>query len=137
VDPPDFSFEGREKEERMDADTIRDLFANFGPVDIRRMFGGVGVFVDGLMIAIVTRDDVVYLKADNQTVPAFEQEGLRPFSYSTRTGTHTLTSYWRIPDRLYDEPEELACWARDAHAAALRKTLVNRPRAPKRRKEMR
>ena len=40
----------------MDADTIRDLFANFGPVDIRRMFGGVGVFVDGIMIAIVTRD---------------------------------------------------------------------------------
>jgi DNA transformation protein len=105
----------------MDADTIRDLFGDFGPVDIRRMFGGVGVFVDGLMIAIVTRGDVIYLKADADTIPSFETEGLAPFSYATKNGEHKLTSYWRMPDRLYDDPEELARWARDAHAAALRK----------------
>ena len=105
----------------MDADTIRDLFGDFGPVDIRRMFGGVGVFVDGLMIAIVTRGDAIYLKADSETIPSFEKEGLAPFSYATRNGEHTLTSYWRMPDRLYDDPEELARWARDAHAVALRK----------------
>jgi DNA transformation protein len=105
----------------VDADTIRDLFGDFGPVDIRRMFGGVGVFVDGLMIAIVTRGDAIYLKADAETIPSFEKEELAPFSYATKNGEHTLTSYWRMPDRLYDDPEELAQWARDAHAVALRK----------------
>jgi DNA transformation protein len=88
------------------------------------MFGGIGVFADGLMIALITSDDVVYLKADDQTVPAFEQEGLKPFSYPTKTGEHTLTSYWRMPDRLYDDTEELARWARDAHAVALRKAAA-------------
>ena len=108
----------------MDAETIRDLFGDFGPVDIRRMFGGIGVFADGLMIALVTSDDVFYLKADDATIPAFEQEGLGPFSYATKNGEHTLTSYWRMPDRLYDDPEELARWARDAHAVALRKAAT-------------
>jgi DNA transformation protein and related proteins len=103
----------------MDADVIRDLFRDFGPVDIRRMFGGAGVFVDSLMIALIARD-VIYLKADSETIPAFEAEGLDTFRYATRNGEHTLTSYWRMPERLYDEPDELARWARDAHAAALR-----------------
>jgi DNA transformation protein and related proteins len=107
----------------MDAETIGELFREFGPVDVRRMFGGVGVFVEGLMIAIVTREDAVYLKADDTTIPAFEQEALKPFSYPTKAGKHTLTSYWRMPDRLYDDPEELARWARTAHAAAQRKAL--------------
>ena len=98
----------------MDAENLRDLFRDFGPVDIRRMFGGVGVFVDGLMIAIVTREDAVYLKADDETIPAFEREELGPFTYATKNGEHTLTSYWRMPDRLYDDPEELARWAGDA-----------------------
>jgi DNA transformation protein and related proteins len=117
----------------MDAETLRDLFRDFGPVDVRRMFGGVGVFVDGLMIALVTSDDAIYLKADGETVPAFEKEGLNPFSYATKNGEHTLTSYWRMPERLYDDPEELARWARDAHAVALRKAAAKpRPRPAKR-----
>ena len=103
----------------MDADTIRELFAEFGPVDVRRMFGGAGVFVEGRMIALVSRE-MIYLKADAETIPDFEQEGLSAFSYSTKNGEHKLTSYWRMPDRLYDDPEELAQWARRAHAVAVR-----------------
>ena len=103
----------------MDAEAIRELFAEFSPVSVRRMFGGAGVFVDERMIALVSRD-VIYLKADAETIPSFEREGLAPFSYSTKNGEHKLTSYWRIPDRLYDDPEELAEWAKAAHAAALR-----------------
>ena len=53
------------------------------------MFGGQGIFVDGLMIALIARD-VIYLKADAETIPAFEQEGLAPFSYATKNGEHTL-----------------------------------------------
>ena len=103
----------------MDADGLRELFREFGPVDVRRMFGGLGIFVDGLMIALVARGEV-YLKADTGTIPAFEREGQRPFSYATKNGEHVLTSYWRMPEALYDDPEELARWARDAHAVALR-----------------
>jgi len=103
----------------VDAATIQELFAEFGPVSVRRMFGGAGVFVDGRMIGLVSRD-AIYLKADAETIPAFEQEGLAPFSYATKNGEHKLTSYWRMPERLYDDPEELARWARAAHEAALR-----------------
>ena len=103
----------------MDPDVVRDLFAEFGPIEVRRMFGGAGVFVDGLMIALIARD-VIHLKADGETIPAFEREGLGPFTYATKNGEHTLTSYWRMPERLYDDPEELARWARAAHAVARR-----------------
>ena len=109
----------------MDAETIKELFAEFGAVSVRRMFGGQGIFVDGMMFALVARD-VIYLKADTETIPAFEQEGLAPFSYATRNGEHTLTSYWRMPDRLYDDTEELARWARAAHAVAQRKAARTR-----------
>ena len=123
----------------MDADAIRDLFAGFGPVDVRRMFGGVGVFADGRMMALVSRD-VIYLKADSATIPQFEREGQAPFSYATKNGEHKLTSYWRMPERLYDDPDELARWARDAHAVALRAAMratSTRPRAVKRAKRKR
>ena len=107
----------------MDAEAIIELFQEFGPVSVRRMFGGAGIFVDGRMIGLVSRD-VIYLKADTETIPAFEQEGLAPFSYATKDGERKLTSYWRMPDRLYDDTEELARWARGAHWAALRKAAT-------------
>jgi DNA transformation protein and related proteins len=113
----------------MDAETIRELFAVFGPVDVLRMFGGAGVFVEGRMIALVSRE-VIYLKADGETIPDFEREGLSPFSYATKDGERKLTSYWRMPDRLYDDAEELAQWARIARAVAMR--AAARKEKPKR-----
>ena len=98
---------------------LTELFSGFGPIAVRRMFSGAGVFADGLMIALVV-DSVVYLKADDSFVPLFEREGQTPFSYKTRDGKRTLNSYWRMPERLYDEPDELAEWARLALAAARR-----------------
>ena len=115
----------------MDAESIHELFSEFGPVDVRRMFGGQGVFVDGRMIALVARD-VIHLKADAETIPDFEREGLGPFSYATKDGEHKLTSYWRMPERLYDDPEELARWARRAHAAAMRAALERKSRRKRR-----
>ncbi len=103
----------------MDAETIRELFAEFGPVSVRRMFGGVGIFVEDRMIGLVSRE-IIYLKADAATIPEFERESMAPFGYSTKNGERKLTSYWRMPDRLYDDPEDLANWARAAHAVALR-----------------
>ena len=115
---------------------LTELFSGFGPIAVRRMFSGAGVFADGLMIALVV-DGVIYLKADDSFVPLFEREGQTPFSYTTRDGKRTLDSYWRMPERLYDEPDELAEWARLALAAARRATsrggkIRNRAKSAKR-----
>ena len=66
-----------------DSERIAELFSAYGPVEVRRMFGGAGVFADGLMIALSV-DGVLFLKADGATIPEFEREGLRPFSYQTK-----------------------------------------------------
>jgi DNA transformation protein len=115
----------------VDAEAIGELFREFGPVSVRRMFGGAGIFVDGLMIGLVS-DGVIYLKADGATIPEFEREGQAPFTYATKNGAHTLTSYWRMPERLYDDADELARWARDAHAVALRATAKPKKKPAKR-----
>jgi DNA transformation protein len=105
-----------------DIERIAELFAGYGPVNIRRMFSGAGVFADGLMIALVV-DGVVFFKADDRTIPDFERESQSPFQYRSRDGARTLHSYWRMPERLYDEPDELAAWAKRAAACARRAEL--------------
>ncbi|AXK83910.1 competence protein TfoX [Pseudolabrys taiwanensis] len=86
------------------------------------MFGGAGLWADDVMFALITRD-VIYLKADDESIAAFEAEACTPFSYTTKNGRHTLTSYWRLPERLYDDPEELAVWARRALGVARAKAV--------------
>jgi DNA transformation protein len=116
-----------ERERRMDRDFLIDLFADFGPVTIRRMFSGFGISADGINFALALRGGL-YLRADEQTVARFEAEGSRPFSYQTRAKTVTVGSYWQLPERLYDDPEELTDWARAALAAAQRAALRKRPK---------
>jgi DNA transformation protein len=108
-----------------DPDYIAELFSQFGPVTVRRMFSGAGIFADGLMIALVV-DGVIFLKADAEIVPRFESEELPAFSYKTKQGRRTLMSYWRMPERLYDDPDELADWARRSMAAARRSSAPRR-----------
>jgi DNA transformation protein and related proteins len=103
----------------LDESYIAELFAAFGRVVVRRMFSGAGIYADGVMFALMT-GDVIYLKADAQTIPAFEQEGLKPFTYAAKGRKPVSTSYWRMPHRLYDDPDELARWAREAVMAAQR-----------------
>jgi DNA transformation protein and related proteins len=106
-------------------DDIRELFREFGPVEVRRLFGGAGIFADGLMLALVS-DGLIYLKTDEPNAPAFEREQLEPFTYATSKGRRGVMSYRRMPDRLCDDPDELAAWARDALAAARRSGTGNR-----------
>jgi DNA transformation protein len=96
---------------------LKDLLGGLGPISVRRMFGGAGVYCDGVMFALVL-DDTLYFKADDRNRPDFEAEGLAPFSYATKDGRNTIMSYWRCPDRLFDDPEEMAAWAGKALAAA-------------------
>src|ERR1700760_4300892 len=111
----------------MDRDFLIDLFSDFGPVTIRRMFSGFGISADGTNFALALRGGL-YFRADEQTIPRFESEGSEPFQYRTRTKTVTVASYWQLPARLYDEPEELTLWARAALAAAERAALKKRPK---------
>jgi DNA transformation protein len=101
-----------------DPEQLKELFSAFGPVLIRRMFGGAGIFADGLMIALVS-DGEIFLKADQQTIPTLEAEGSRPFTYGAKN-RRVVMSYWRLPDRLLDDPEELGNFARAALGAAHR-----------------
>jgi len=101
-------------------DHIRELFTSFGTVTVKRMFGGAGIYAEGRMFALV-HEGVIYLKADAQNAAAFEREDLPPFAYATKTGKRDLLSYRRMPERLYDDPEELAVWARASLAAARRR----------------
>jgi DNA transformation protein len=107
-------------------DDIRDLFAAFGPVAMRRMFGGAGIYADGIMFALL-HDDVIYLKVDADNSAAFERERCAPFTYATRGGKRGVMSYRRMPERLYDDAEELAAWARGALAAARRGCVQTKP----------
>jgi DNA transformation protein len=102
----------------MDASGITDLFSAFGPVSVRRMFGGVGIFRDGLMIGIGF-DGEVFLKTDDQSKDRFAEAGSTPFVYAAKGKTVAL-GYWRLPAYLYDDPTELADWARQAEAVARR-----------------
>ena len=110
----------------MDPEFINDLFAPFGPVTVRRMFGGAGIYREGLMFALVF-DGAIFLKVDDASIPDFEREGSRPFVYTRakspgKIGRASL-SYWRLPERLYDDPDQLAVWADRALAIAQRKKL--------------
>jgi DNA transformation protein len=98
----------------MDLEFIRDLFSQFRPVTTKRLFGGAGLWSEGLMFGLVF-DGAIFLKVDETSIPDFEREGSRPFVYTRakspgRVGRHSL-SYWRLPERLYDDPDELAVWA--------------------------
>jgi DNA transformation protein len=115
----------------VDSDFIAELFAPFGRVTVRRMFGGAGLFTEGLMFGLVF-DGAIFLRVDEASIPDFEREGSAPFVYTRarspgRVGRHSL-SYWRLPERLYDDPDELVSWARRALAIAERRKTSPRER---------
>lgn len=114
----------------MDRDFLIDLFAEFGPVALRRMFSGYGVVADDVNFALALRGALL-LKVDDTTRARFEAEGSKPFQYDARGKTVTVNSYWHLPERLYDEPEELALWAREAVEVAKR-AAAGKARAGKR-----
>ena len=114
----------------MDRDFLIDLFSDFGPVTIRPMFSGFGISADGINFALALRAGL-YFRADEDSIPRFEAEGSHPFQYQTRVKTVTVNSYWQLPARLFDDPEELTDWARAALAAAQRAALRKRPKARK------
>lgn len=108
----------------LDADRAEELFGVFGPVRLKRMFGGCGIYSGETVFALEIRD-VIYLKSDETTDALFEREGCEPFAYDRKDGRHVVTSYRRAPERLLEEPDEMAQWARRSLA------IVRASRKPK------
>jgi DNA transformation protein len=108
----------------MDPDHIRELFSQFRPVEVRRMFGGVGISTDGLTFAIAF-EGVIFFRADETSIADFKEEGATPFVYPYtkrpyRRRDPDKAPFWRMPERLYDDPEEAARWAERALEIARR-----------------
>lgn len=121
------------------AEFLCDALRPLGPVTAKRMFSGAGLFCDGLMFGLIF-GDALYLKADATSQPAFAAEGMTAFVYEAK-GRKVALGYWRAPERLLDETDDLVAWSRIALAVARQKAqakarggrAVKRPRkaAPK------
>lgn len=102
----------------MDRERIEELFAPFGRVAVKRMFGGHGIYADGMFFALEAGGEF-FLKADAQTTGLFEGAGSRPFVYRGKNKPVAM-SYWRLPDEALEEEGELRRWAGLALEAARR-----------------
>jgi len=97
---------------------LLELLAPLGSVSARRMFGGVGLFQNGMMFGLIARGEL-FLKVGDTNRAMYEAAGEAPFSYPTKHGSHTISSYWRCPPDLFDDSETLQTWARQAVEAAV------------------
>ena len=104
----------------MDNERIEELFEGLGPVSIRKLFGGKGIYFDGVIVAIVLRGELL-LKADEQSAPDFEAAGCKQWTYTgTRHGKLVAMPYWSIPDSSFDDHDEMRVWASRAYEAGRR-----------------
>jgi len=106
---------------------VRELFAGLGPVQIKRMFGGAGGYVDGVMFLLLA-DDAIYLKTDDALKTELRAAGCGPFIWEPqsgpRAGEKIDLSYWRLPDSALDDPDEALVWGRKALAVAKAKAAA-------------
>ena len=100
------------------AEFVLDLLAPVGGVSARRMFGGVGLFRNGVMFALID-DDTLYMKVDDHNRTGYQAAGMGPFTYR-REGREVALSYYEAPPELFDDADLLCDWARSAHQAAVR-----------------
>ncbi len=105
---------------------LHEVFAQFGTIQTRRMFGGYGIYHQSLMFGLVI-DDTLYLKADALSSPAFEQLGLAPFEYD-RHGKIIKMSYYQAPEEIFEDFEQANVWAKRGYEAAVRS---NQPKKTK------
>jgi DNA transformation protein len=118
------------------AEFLREQLVPLGPVTMRRMFGKTGVFCDGVMLGMVT-DNTLYFRVDDGNREVFkEAAALPPLNYQKQGSTIDL-AFWRAPERLFDEPDELVTWARAALAAAHRVAATRERTAPARKSRSR
>lgn len=108
---------------------LHDQLALFGPIGIRRMFGGAGIFRDGLMFGLVV-DETLYLKAGDANRGDFERAGMKPFTYMRKSKPASL-GYYEVPADVLEDPQDMRDWAEKAFAVAL---AAARARPPNKRR---
>jgi DNA transformation protein len=110
---------------------LADLFSIVPHTNIKKMFGGAGVFRHGLMYALDLGDGKIALKADAETIPDFEAEGCEAWYYEDKRGGKKSMNYWYMPERLADDEDELLEWSMKAFEVAVR---ADQKKPPKQRK---
>ncbi|HEY7752655.1 MAG TPA: TfoX/Sxy family protein [Steroidobacteraceae bacterium] len=120
-------------------DFVLEQLAPAGRVSARRMFGGVGLYLEGLFFALID-DDTLYFKTDGSNRPRFQAAGSRPFCPYPDRPEYQM-GYWQVPAEVLEEADELKVWAREALAVALqsksprkpgrKRAAAARPRKPK------
>lgn len=102
----------------MENAAIEEMFETLGPISIRRMFGGKGIYCEGVILAVEV-DGEILLKGDAETAAELEGAGARQWAYDGK-GKPVKMPYWSIPESAYDDPDEMARWVKLAYSAALR-----------------
>ena len=102
---------------------VIELFERLGPVRIRRMFGGAGVYAGDVMFALID-DETIYLKTDDALKAELAAQGSVGWVYSRAPGKWEETSYWRLPETALDDAEEAVAWARKSLAVAQAKAAL-------------
>jgi DNA transformation protein and related proteins len=109
------------KEEKGFASYVTEMMQTMGPVIAKRMFGGHGIFLEGLMFGLIA-DHVLYLKADKETQKDFNAKGLEAFEYYKKDKAYKM-SYYQAPEETLEDSEEMKRWANKAYDAAIRASL--------------
>jgi DNA transformation protein len=107
-----------------------ELFESLGAARAKGMFGGHGLYVDDVFIAVLA-DDVLYLKVDDTTKPQFEAAGRQAFIYEAGGGKKVSLGFWTAPEDAIESPALFRPWARLAMEAALRARNKKKPAAQK------
>lgn len=113
-------------------DYICDLFAGLGPVQVRRMFGGAGVYLEDACFALII-DDVIFMRSDEALGALYAEAGSEQWVYEHKKRGVVTMPYWRLPDAAQDDPDEAVAWARrslgPAQKAAAEKAAAKARRA--------
>ena len=113
-------------------DFIKDIFSPFGDISVRKMFGGAGVYCDGMFFAIIGDDDL-WLKVDDETRAEFEAAGLKPFEVEMNGKKGTM-SYYNAPEEIFDDEDALQHWAALAMGASRRAATSKKKKAAKKKR---
>jgi len=111
-------------------DHVIETLRAFGPVEVKSMFGGFGLYHRGTFFALIA-EDTLYVKADESTRGRFEARGLEPFRFTKKSGEVIATAYCEVPPEALESPAEMAEWARLGYGAALRTVAAKASAKPK------
>ena len=109
---------------------LQEQLEPLGRITFRRMFSGAGVYGDGVIFGLILRE-TLHFRVDDRNRAAYEAEGMEPFSYEAQGRIRQIGAYWRVPERLFDEPDEMIEWARAALAAGRRSAADKASKKPK------